>query len=232
MKTAAIIPSAGSGSRMASAVSKQYLLLGGIPLIVHTLRAFQETAIIDDIFLILPAQDVGSAHQDIVDKYGLSKVSKILPGGKCRQDSVKSGLDALTPDYNVVVIHDGVRPFITRELIETTAREAEIGPVTVGVPAKDTVKTVDPCQFVGETLNRGQIWLTQTPQAFRVSLIKEAYRIAYEDNYYGTDDAALVERMGVKVKMMLGSYDNIKITTMIDLSWAELMMTMRDGCTI
>ena len=232
MKTAAIIPTAGSGSRMASAVSKQYLLLGGIPLIVHTLRAFQETSIIDDIFLILPAQDIEKAQQDIVEKYGLSKVRKILPGGRYRQDSVRSGLDALTPDYDIVVIHDGVRPFITQELIEMTTREAEIGPVTVGVPVKDTVKTIDPCQFVGETLNRGQIWLTQTPQVFRVSLIKEAYRRAYEDNYYGTDDAALVERMGVKVKMMLGSYDNIKITTMIDLSWAELMMTMRDGCTI
>ena len=199
---------------------------------VHTLRAFQETSIIDDIFLILPAQDIEKAQQDIVEKYGLSKVRKILPGGRYRQDSVRSGLDALTPDYDIVVIHDGVRPFITQELIEMTTREAEIGPVTVGVPVKDTVKTIDPCQFVGETLNRGQIWLTQTPQAFRVSLIKEAYRIAYEDNYYGTDDAALVERMGVKVKMLLGSYDNIKITTPIDLSWARLILTMREGCAI
>lgn len=228
MKTVAIIPAGGSGTRMKSATPKQYLLLGGIPILVHTLQVFQETPAVDDIFLVLPAQDVESTGEKIVEKYSLTKVSRILAGGKHRQDSVKSGIDALGAEYDVVMIHDGVRPFVSRELVDMAIREAaEAAAVTVGVPVRDTVKTVGARGFVGRTLKRDKLWLTQTPQAFAAPVIKEAYRRAYEDDYYGTDDAVLVERMGIKVKMLPGSYDNIKITTETDIEWGKLLLKMR-----
>jgi 2-C-methyl-D-erythritol 4-phosphate cytidylyltransferase len=228
LKTVAIIPAGGSGTRMKSGVSKQYLLLGGIPILVHTLRVFQETPAVDDIFLVLPAHEIESARQKIVEKYNLTKVNRILTGGKHRQDSVKSGIDALGAEYDVVMIHDGVRPFVSRELVDMAIREAaEAAAVTVGVPVRDTVKTVGAGGFVGKTIKRDRLWLTQTPQAFSAPVIKEAYRRAYKDDYYGTDDAVLVERMGIKVKMLPGSYDNIKITTEIDIEWGELFLKMR-----
>ena len=230
MKTVAIIPAGGSGTRMESGVPKQYLLLGGVPILVHTLRVFQETQSVDDIFLVLPAGDLEEARQKIVKKYKLTKVSRILAGGKHRQDSVKNGIEALGAEYDMVVIHDGVRPFVSRELVDIAIREAaEAAATTVGVPVRDTVKAVKVDGFVDRTIKRDKLWLTQTPQAFVALVIKEAYRRAYEDNYYGTDDAVLVERMGIKVKMLPGSYDNIKITTRADLKWGELLLKMRDG---
>lgn len=228
MKTVAIIPAGGSGTRMKSGVSKQYLLLGGIPILVHTLRVFQETPAVDDIFLVLPAHEIESARQKIVEKYNLTKVNRILTGGRHRQDSVKSGIDALGAGYDIVIIHDGVRPFISPELLDMTIKEVTVAEaVTLGVPVKDTIKAVGADGLVNRTLKRKELWLTQTPQAFAASLIKEAYIHAYADGYYGTDDAVLVERMGIKVKMLLGSYDNIKITTKADLRWGELFLKMR-----
>ena len=228
MKTAAIIPASGLGNRMGSNIPKQYLLMGGIPIIIHTLRAFQESTQVDDIFLILSAEHVKNAELTIVQRYNLSKVIRVLPGGKYRQDSVRSGVDALGDAYDIVVIHDGVRPFVSPELIKMAIGEAVLaGAVSVGVPVKDTIKSLDSQGFVDTTLNRDKLWLTQTPQAFSALLIQEAYRRAYEDNYYGTDDAALVERIGKKVKMLTGFYENIKITTESDLRWGELFLNMR-----
>jgi 2-C-methyl-D-erythritol 4-phosphate cytidylyltransferase len=227
MKTVAIIPAGGTGTRMGSNISKQYLLLGGIPVLAYTLIVFQETTSIDDIFLILPAEDVQGIGQEFVEKYNLAKVRRVLPGGKHRQDSVKIGIDALGTAYDIVVVHDGVRPFVTRELVTKAVKEAHaFQAVTIGVPVKDTIKGVGGGGFVDKTFLRDALWLTQTPQAFSVPLIKEAYQRAYQDNYYGTDDAVLVERLGVKVKMLLGSYDNIKITTETDLRWGEVLLRM------
>lgn len=237
MGTVAIIPAGGSGTRMGSATPKQFLLLGGIPILVHTLRVFQEVSAVDEIFLVLPLEDVGNTGLAIVEEYRLAKVTRILAGGKHRQDSVKRGIDALDAQCEVVVIHDGVRPFVSLELVEQTLREVAGGAaaVTVGVPVKDTVKAVISDGFVGRTLKRDKLWLTQTPQTFAAPVIKEAYRRACADNYYGTDDAVLVERMGIKVKMLPGSFDNIKITTENDLEWAEFLLRMRSkrsGCNI
>ena len=216
---------------MGSGVSKQYLLLGGTPILVHTLKVFQEIPLVDDIFLVLPAHDIESAGQNILKKYNLTKVSRILAGGSQRQDSVKNGIDALGNAYDMVVIHDGVRPFIAPGLVETAIHETiECKAVTVGVPVRDTVKEVGDDGTVEKTIPREKLWLTQTPQVFSAPLIKEAYRRAYADNFYGTDDAALVERMGIKVKMLPGSHDNIKITTESDLKWCELILRMRHRC--
>jgi 2-C-methyl-D-erythritol 4-phosphate cytidylyltransferase len=224
MKTVAIIPAAGSSKRMQNNISKQYLLLDGIPVLAHTLTIFQRSPQIDEIFLIVPKRDIEFALNGIAERYGISKVSKILAGGKERQDSVRNGIDALESDHDIVVIHDGVRPFISEELVHSVILEASrVRAVTVGVPVKDTVKSIDRHGIVVETLNRNHLWLTQTPQAFEREIIREAYKAAYRDNFYGTDDASLVERMGVRVTMIRGSYDNIKITTKDDVVLAEIL---------
>jgi 2-C-methyl-D-erythritol 4-phosphate cytidylyltransferase len=224
MKTVAIVPAAGSSKRMQNNTSKQYLLLDGVPVLARTLKVFERSPSIDEIFLIVPATDIDYARRNIVDRYGISKVCDILAGGKERQDSVRCGIDALGDDHHIVVIHDGVRPFISEELVHAAILEAsKTKAVTVGVPVKDTVKSIDRDGIVVETLNRDLLWLTQTPQAFERDVIKRAYEAAYRDNYYGTDDAALVERIGVKVMMIRGSYDNIKITTKDDIMLAEIL---------
>jgi len=225
MKTVAIIPAGGSGKRMQGTLSKQYLLLNGIPVLVHTLRIFQKSPKIDEIFLIVPENDIEYARQHIVEKYGITKVSRILEGGRERQDSVRNGINALGRDDDIVVIHDGVRPFVTEEIVQAAFLEASRGKaVTVGVPVKDTVKSVDGQGWVTETPDRKSLWLIQTPQAFTRDVIKKAYEDAYRENYYGTDDASLVERTGVNVKVIHGSYDNIKITTKDDIVLAEILM--------
>ena len=224
MKTVAIIPAAGSSKRMQNNVSKQYLLLDGVPVLARTLEIFQRSPGIDEIFLIVPETDIDYAHKHIVDRYAISKVTNILAGGKERQDSVRNGIDALGGDHDIVVIHDGVRPFISEELIHSAILEASRArAVTVGVPVKDTVKSINRHGIVVKTLNRKALWLTQTPQAFERDVIKKAYEAAYRNNYYGTDDASLVERIGVKVMMIRGSYDNIKITTQDDIMLAEIL---------
>jgi len=225
MKTIAIIPAGGSGRRMQGNLSKQYLLLDGIPVLVHTLSIFQKSPTVDEIFLIVPENDVEFARKHIVESYGISKVSRLLKGGRERQDSVRQGIHALGRDDDIVVIHDGVRPFVTEEILHAVISEVLKGTaVTVGVPVKDTVKSVDSRGWVAETLDRDRLWLIQTPQAFTRDIIKKAYEDAYRDNYYGTDDASLVERMGINVKVIHGSYDNIKITTKDDIVLAKILM--------
>lgn len=228
MKTVAIIPAGGAGVRMGSDIPKQYLELRGIPIIVHTLMAFQEARLVDAIFLVLPQEDVAQAPQNILSRYKLPKVQLILPGGMHRQDSVKQGVDALDAAYDIALIHDVVRPFVSPEMIDMIVQEASLShAVTVGLPIQDTIKRVDDRGCVEATVSREHLWCTQTPQAFRVPLLKEAYAAAYGKHFYGTDDAALVERMGIKVKMLNGSLDNIKITTAADLVWGEFILEMR-----
>jgi len=228
MKTIAIIPAGGSGTRVGGDIPKQYLMLGGMPILVHTLMAFQEASLVDAICLVLRDDDVSKVPQTILSPYNLSKVNRIIPGGEQRQDSVKRGIDLLGPDYDFVVIHDGVRPFVSPALINKAILEAaRYQAVTVGLPVTDTIKKVDDLRVVSKTVNRDHLWLTQTPQVFAAPLLKKAYDLAYTDHYYGTDDAALVERLGSKVIMIMGSYDNIKITTAVDLERGELILKMR-----
>jgi len=225
MKTAAIIPAGGSGRRMQSSLSKQYLLLNGIPVLVHTLKVFQYSPWVHDIFLVVPPGDIEFVNQTIVRKHGILKVRQVLPGGRERQDSVKNGLDVVGDEYDVVVIHDGVRPCISDDLLHFVIHEARRqGAVTLGIPVKDTVKVVDPDGTIQETVDRDRLWLTQTPQAFKRDVIKKAYHLACQDHFSGTDDAGLVERAGIHVKMIPGSYKNIKITTKDDLLMAEEFM--------
>ena len=215
---------------MGADVPKQYLLLDGIPILVRTLLAFQEASLVDAIYLVLPAEDIPLVPQKILSGYSVAKVVRILPGGARRQDSVKRGVDLLGSDYDLVVIHDGVRPFVSPFIINHAIQEAARSQaVTTGLPVTDTINKVDRHGCVYETVNRDQLWLTQTPQVFSVPLLKKAYDSAYADHYYGTDDASLVARIGGKVMMIRGSYDNIKITTAIDLEWGEVILKMRQS---
>jgi 2-C-methyl-D-erythritol 4-phosphate cytidylyltransferase len=213
---------------MSAARSKQYLLIGGIPIIAHTLMAFQSSSAIDDIIVIVPEEDIDDVQKEIVDKYGFSKVAGVVPGGAERQDSVWNGLRHIGNDVDIVVIHDGVRPFVKDSLINFSIDEAiRNTAVTLGIPSRDTIKTVNAEGWIVNTLNRSELRMIQTPQTFRRHIIEQAYRKAYEDNFYGTDDAMLVERIGIPVKVIEGSFDNIKITTREDLLLAETLMKAR-----
>ena len=230
MKTIAVIPAGGAGKRLKAHVAKQYLFLDNIPVLVHTLKIFQKNKVIDNIVLAVPPDDLVSIRQELIDKYSLTKVTTVVAGGKERQDSVKNCLAAINVKCDVVVIHDAVRPFVTQKLIRQVIAAAKItGAASAGVKAKDTIKETGKDNMVAATIPRHYLWLTQTPQAFQFAVLQKAYAAAESDNYYGTDDASLVERIGVKVKMIAGSYDNIKITTPEDLIIAKALLKSKSG---
>jgi 2-C-methyl-D-erythritol 4-phosphate cytidylyltransferase/2-C-methyl-D-erythritol 2,4-cyclodiphosphate synthase len=161
----------------------------------------------------------------LIEKYGLAKVITTVAGGNQRQDSVRNCLDAITGDCDMVVIHDAVRPFVTEELIRQVVEVARItGAASAGVKAKDTIKETTEDNNVWATVPRHNLWLTQTPQAFKLELLKEAYKKACDEKFYGTDDASLIERIGKQVKMVEGFYANIKITTREDMMIADALM--------
>jgi 2-C-methyl-D-erythritol 4-phosphate cytidylyltransferase len=237
MKTVAIIPAGGAGKRMETGVAKQYLPLSGIPVLVHTLQTFQQSPVVDEIIIAVPGKDIQEVRRDIVAKYAISKVVLVLAGGAERQDSVQNALHHVRDEHRIVVVHDGVRPFVTEELIgQAVAAAAEYGAVVVGMPASDTVKEVNTSGCIMKTLSRECLWLTQTPQAFLRTVIIAAYRQAVADGFYGTDDASLVERMGVPVQMIRGNRYNIKVTTPEDLLFGEAIgrrshsISVSSGC--
>ena len=222
MKTTAIVLAAGSGKRMNSKVHKQYLLIDEKPVLYYALKAFEESAV-DEIVLVVGAGEIEFCRGEIVDKFGIGKVKAIIEGGKERYHSVYEGLkEAAGTDY--VLIHDGARPFLTQEIIERTLEAVmKYQACVVGMPVKDTVKIVDEDTFAKETPNRSMVWQVQTPQAFAYNVVYDAYTKMFEIDESGiTDDAMVVERMTeYKVKLIEGSYRNIKITTPEDLLVAE-----------
>jgi|SRR5208283_1724429 2-C-methyl-D-erythritol 4-phosphate cytidylyltransferase/2-C-methyl-D-erythritol 2,4-cyclodiphosphate synthase len=225
MKTVAIIPAGGAGTRLKSHVAKQFLLLDGLPILVQTLKVFQESNQIDDIIVAVPPDELVSIRQELIEKYNLTKVINTVAGGNQRQDSVRNCLEAVTGDCDMVVIHDAVRPFVTEELIRQVVEAARItGAASAGVRAKDTIKETTEDNNVWATMPRHNLWLTQTPQVFKLELLKEAFKKAYDEKFYGTDDASLIERIGKEVKMVEGFYANIKITTREDMMIADALM--------
>jgi 2-C-methyl-D-erythritol 4-phosphate cytidylyltransferase len=226
LKTIALITAAGKGQRMQSEIPKQYLSLGGKPILVHTLQVFEECPAIDGIYLIVPQDQLTMVQKDLIEKYHFKKVLKLVRGGKMRQLSVWNGLQAIRSGCSIVVVHDGVRPFISCRLIKKSIEEAQkSGAAVVGVPAKDTVKRIVKGKKV-QTLPREEIWLAQTPQSFQFSLLKRAYQKAQQDDIVGTDDASLVESLGHSITLIKGDYSNIKITTPEDLAWAASFFVM------
>lgn len=223
MKTAAIITAAGYGKRMGQ--PKQFLELAGKAILERTIAVFDQSPVIDDIIVVVNAEDV-----DKVKKLKVKKVKKVVAGGKERQDSVFSGLKALPKDTDIVAIHDGARPFVSTEMIEKAVAEAkECGAVVVGVPVKDTIKKVTSNQLtVTSTVERSQLWAAQTPQVFKKELILRAFEQGM-GKHQVTDDAMMVELLGVTVKLVPGSYENIKITTPDDLKMAEGILKKKNG---
>jgi 2-C-methyl-D-erythritol 4-phosphate cytidylyltransferase len=228
MKTDAIIVSAGKGQRFMEGKKKQFFSLGEKPVLAHTLDCFDACPLIRSVLLVVGPEDQDYCLKEIIEKFGYRKISRVIPGGKQRQDSVRNGLEALSADAEIIVIHDGVRPFVTKEMIEESIHSAaRFGAAIIAMPVKDTIKMAHPDGTVLRTLERESLWQAQTPQTFQASLIKEAHLKAAADGYMGTDDASLIERLGKKIHILPGSYTNIKITTPEDLILANLILKMR-----
>lgn len=222
-KCTAIVLAAGQGKRMGTKIQKQFLEIQGKPILYYSLNAFQNSEVIDDIILVTSEGLEEFCEETFVEKYNFTKVSRIVCGGAERYHSVWHGLKEIDEE-GYVFIHDGARPFVNDDILNR-AYEAvsQYGACVVGMPVKDTIKISDESGFAKETPNRSLVWAVQTPQVFQVSLIKEAYGKLMEcDNIPVTDDAMVAEQMlGTRVKLVEGSYENIKITTPEDLGVAE-----------
>lgn len=235
MTTVAIVLAAGQGKRMGSKVAKQYLLLKEKPVLYYTLKAFEES-LVDFVILVTGQGEEAYCKKEIIDAYGFRKVIAIVPGGKERYHSVFEGIKAVSehiPSCQYVFIHDGARPFVTNEMIERAYEEVKCSKAcVVGMPVKDTIKIADEQGFTKLTPNRNLVWAVQTPQVFSFSLIKKAYEQLIEkeeslkqQGIVITDDAMVAETFtGEKVKLVRGSYENIKITTPEDLKIAEAFL--------
>lgn len=223
----AIIAAAGMSNRMGSKVNKQFINIGNEPVLAHTLRKFESSSYIDEIILIAKESEVEYCRKEIVKKFGFKKVRKIIKGGKERQDSIYNGILALDEKADIVLTHDGARPFVKIENIEDGIKGViDHDACVIGVPVKDTIKVVDNNSDVHHTPNRSLVWAAQTPQCFWRSIIQTGYEYAIDEEIVGTDDSSLVEKAGYDVKMIMGSYDNIKITTPEDLIIAESLLSI------
>ncbi|MCI5628397.1 MAG: 2-C-methyl-D-erythritol 4-phosphate cytidylyltransferase [Clostridiales bacterium] len=216
-----VIVSAGRGSRMKADINKQFLKLQNKEVIAHTIDKFYNNENIGEIIVVVREDEAEFFKINIIEKYGYKNI-KIAFGGSERQDSVYNGLKMVDENCKIVLIHDGARPFVNNETIDSAIESAKENKcVIVGVPVKDTIKVIDENNNVCDTPDRSTLWSIQTPQVFDYSLIMKAHEKAREDNYYGTDDSMLMEYFGQKVKVVEGSYNNIKITTPEDLKIGE-----------
>lgn len=220
-----VIAAAGKGTRMNMNLNKLYVKIGDITILARSIEAFQNCHMADEIVLVANKDDIDYCRRHIVDFHGFKKVKKIVEGGQHRQESVFNGLKAVDPNCDIVLVHDGARPFIREQVILDCIEVAtKYDASCVAIPVKDTIKRSGRDGLIGETLDRENLWLIQTPQAFRFHVIMDAHKKAIEDGFEGTDDAVLVERMGIFPKLVMGSYDNIKITTPEDLAMAEVIV--------
>ena len=227
MRVTAIVPAAGSGVRFGGLVPKQYLPLAGLPLLAWTLKALAACGQVDRIVLVVAAGHEARCRAEILDPYGLT-VDQLLPGGTDRQASVYAGLSTAPADTDLVLVHDGARPLITPPVIRAAVQTAGAeGAAVVAIPVTDTIKAADAERRVEETLPRGRLWAAQTPQVFRAAWLREAHAKALADGFRGTDDGVLVERLGYPVRLVPGSPDNLKVTTMADLAQAEQILRGR-----
>jgi 2-C-methyl-D-erythritol 4-phosphate cytidylyltransferase len=242
-KVVAIVPAAGLGKRFGPGTNKPFQNLSGKPIIVWPLEILNAVVEVVEIIPVLKMEDMEYGLK-IFEKYGISKIKRIAPGGKERQDSVYNGLKLIEDKNCIVLIHDGVRPLIERNLVENMITELlspSVPPsqkggeggfngfdgVTLGIPLKDTIKEAEN-GIIKKTLRRDSLWAIQTPQVFRYNNILTAYERAMKEGFCSTDDAALIEKYGGKVKVIIGSYKNIKITTPEDLAIAEFLLTRKD----
>lgn len=229
--TAAIIVAGGSGARMGGNTPKQFLDLCGMPVVVHAMRAYEESEYIDQIYIVARAEDVKDGVYDTyAEKFSITKYRKCVAGGSTRQESVLKGIEALSDDVKFVAIADGARPLTTPELINEVCLAAyRFSAASAGCPATDTIKKVDNHKFITETVEREMAWQAATPQAFSLPLYRAAIYSALDIGFECTDDNSLVERLERHVKMINCGRYNIKITEPLDLLVAETILSSREG---
>ena len=221
---AAIIPAGGQGKRFGAGHPKQFMDLAGWPVLAHTLAKFDQTSAVDIVVVVVPYDQVKEVRKNIIQAYGFSKADIVVAGGETRQESVYQGFLALDEDVDLVVVHDGVRPLVRVSVIESVVAAArEHGAAIAALPVRDTLKRVAH-GVIQDTLDRDQLWQAQTPQAFDRACLAEALAAARLDGFVGTDDAALVERLGTPVYVVHGAAENIKITMPEDLILAETLI--------
>ena len=226
MKIGAVVVAAGVGQRMGGPVPKAYLPLAGKPILAHTLEIFEAVPEVHEVTVVANPNDLEYCQDKVINPFGFKKVLRLVPGGKERQDSVYHALKALKDEeLEIILVHDAVRPLVTPEAIRLVIHGAQKhGGAILGRPAFDTLKRVNPQGEVVQTLERKDIWLIQTPQGFRAELLWRAFTEAYSRDYYGTDEASLVEQLGAPVLVLPGSPYNLKITTPEDLRVAEALL--------
>ncbi len=226
MNTWAIVPAAGAGTRLKGKVKKQFLSIGGKPVLARTLLNLSAAPEIDKIIVVAPSSEISRCKREIVDEYGMVKVNSVIEGGSTRQESVGFGFAALPDDVDLVIVHDGVRPFITGAMISSVVEAAaEYGAAITAINITDTIKEIKD-ETVVSTLKRDSLARVQTPQCFRHFILNQAMERALLDGFEGTDEASLVERLNVSVKVVEGSAANIKITTADDLKLAEALLNI------
>lgn len=221
-----VIAASGIGKRMNSNINKQYLLLKEKPILAYTIEKFEDNKYIDEIVVVAREDEREYCLNEVINKYNFKKVTNIVGGGAERQDSVYKGLLAVNNLCSIVLIHDGVRPFLRNEdILNSIDGVINYDACVIGTPVKDTIKIVDINKDIIDTPDRNSLWAVQTPQSFSYKLILKAYQEAIQEKITATDDSMLVEKLGYKVKMIEGSYSNIKITTPEDLKLAELLLS-------
>lgn len=222
MYVTAIVLAAGRGKRFKSRIPKPFIKINSQPVIIYPLKTLSSHPAVREIIVVVDAKNSNKILKQI-RRYRIGKIKAVVEGGKRRQDSVRNGLRAIDRRTGLVLVHDGVRPFINRKMVSRVIREASVcGAAIVGMPVKATIKKIKNEFIVEKTLNRNNLWEAQTPQVFKKDLILKAYKKFGHSNV--TDDAVLVEKLGAKVRAVLGSYNNIKITTPEDLIIAEAIV--------
>lgn len=227
----AIIVAAGQGTRMGGAVCKQYLPLNGLPILARTLSVFTRSNLFQEIILVVAASEMANCRHRILEGLPGAQSIRLVAGGRERQESVCNGIEACRArEDDIVIIHDGVRPFVSRDILERCLEGVQKnGACIAAIPTSDTLKVVNTGGLISETLPRANIWQAQTPQGFRLGLIREAHRLARHEGFSGTDDAQLMERLGQGVAIVTGSRFNIKVTTPEDLPLAEAIWRHATG---
>lgn len=224
-KISVLIPAAGQGKRMETSMKKPYLMLLDKPILSHTIERFEQNSVIDEIFIIVDESDFTICNKRVIAPFRFRKVRGLVAGGETRQVSVYNGIRTLSEDVDFVIVHDGVRPFLNDEIIfKCIEAAAEFGASVSAVPVKETIKVANDDLFIDHTPERDHLWRVQTPQVFRKSILLEAHDKAIEDGISAPDDATLIEKLGVPVKLVMGSYRNLKLTTPEDLKIAETLL--------
>lgn len=221
---AVVIAAAGRGTRMDLDINKQYIEIQGVPVLAMAIGKFENCSLVDEIIVVANKDETDYCKTNVIERFGFTKVRSVAEGGETRQRSVYNGLKHVSAGCGIVLIHDGARPFVSTDSILGCIEAARAyGAACVAVPAKDTIKESDPEGFVNRTLDRSSLWQIQTPQGFEYGLIMDVHEQAAREMFEATDDAMLAERYGYRVRLVMGSYSNIKVTTKEDLVFAEAL---------